>query len=168
MARLISGVWIVIACAVLNLGAGCRSSAEGPEGDWQSAEISAGSENFLLVITRSAINGLRYPVGAGFDPSAMQVVTGWRTQLAPFRGQGVRHRAEVRYTPIEMGRWNFEVRVKKQVNMDIVRPLDPTYAEWEWRPDDVEQARILLTQIRALLAEPLEVGDPQPARRSLR
>ena len=144
---------------------GCRSSGEGPDGEWLRAEVSVGSENFLLLICRNALNDQGFSVGAGLDADAMSVVSGWRTQLAPFRGQGVRHRAKLRCTQIDEGRWAVEVRVQAQVNMDIVRPTDLTYAEWEWRPDDQEQARVVLAQVRSLLGEPLELRSGGTGRR---
>ena len=35
-------------------------------------------------------------LAGGLDPSSGVIVTGWRTQLAPFSGDGNRKRAEVR------------------------------------------------------------------------
>lgn len=148
--------WLLVPVLCLCL-LGCSSSEEGPDGEWLKAEVSVGSENFLLLICRNALNDQGFPVGAGLDADALTIVSGWRTQLAPFRGQGMRHRAHLRCTELEGDRWAVEVRVQSQVNMDIVRPTDLTYAEWEWRPDDQTQARVLLAQVRSLLGEPLEL-----------
>lgn len=154
-----------LAVLIVAVGAvGCRSSAEGPDAVWQRGEVTAGSENLLWLVTRSALEGRGFPVGAGIDASAMTVRTGWRTELAPFRAKGVRRRAEVRYESLGSGRWAVEVRVQQQVNMDIVRPTDPTYAEWEWRDDDVQEARVLLQRLRSQLQQELDVSEPDRRR----
>ncbi len=141
----------------------CKGPGKPPPASWQSSQVEASSENVLWLMTRNAFDRLGYPVGGGLDPVALTAVSGWRVSLAPFRGQGQRHRAEIRYVPTEPGRWDVEVRVQRQVNMDIVRPLDAGYAEWEWRPDDDTEARILLQHLRSALAQPLGMGRGRDA-----
>jgi hypothetical protein len=159
--------WLALLFLVplLGLGVGCQGASKAPPPVWQNSQLEASSENVLWLMTRNAFDRLGYPLGGGLDPAALTAVSGWRVSLAPFRGQGQRHRAEIRYTAAEPGRWDVEVRVQRQVNMDIVRPLDAGYAEWEWRPDDDTEARILLQHLRSSLGQPLDVGDVPAGRR---
>ena len=61
------------------------------------------------------------------------------------------------------GRYKAEVRVKRERNEDLVRPMDLTYAQWEAEPDDVERARVVLHFIEALLSTGEEaLGKPKP------
>ena len=146
----------LVLCALLALTAGCMSSNKEPEATWRSTEVSAVSERILWTFALNSLQVLDYPVGTGANPSTLEVETGWRTSLAPFRGDGRRHRAIVRLHPVGERRWEIEARVATQANMALANPLDPRHAEWEWRPDDVIQADILLTQIRASIQAPLE------------
>ena len=57
----------------------------------------------------------------------------------------------------EDGNFEVRVRVEREANMDLVRPLDPSFAKWEERPDDEQRARLLLQTIRSQLA--IGLGD---------
>jgi len=137
---------------------------------WVEDMVVAPSETVLWQATLSNLWRLGYPVGSQANPSTMTILTGWKTQLSPFRGKGYRLMADVRFVPTEPSAggtpaWDVDVRVKKQVNMSLVKPLDPQYSEWEWRDDDEWEAAILLHHILAdfppmdILGEPRE-GKP--------
>jgi len=50
-----------------------------------------------------------------------------------------------------MGKFKIEVRVEREVNKNLARPLDPQYADWESGPDAVERAKFLLQLIKVSL-----------------
>lgn len=157
-----------VVALVLALAAGCKSAPEEPPPDWQSAALPAASSTVLMEVAVLAAEKLGYPLGSGLDPTTMTAVTGWQNSLAPFKGRGFRRQAEVHFDRRPDGTHVVRVRVRKQVNQSLVRPLDLQYAEWEWVPDDRQAARALLQHIRARLAPDLEVeprgaaGDPAP------
>jgi len=135
--------------AVLALAAAACFSTPKPEEQWQRGQVSVGSDRLLWEITRFSLEQGGYPVGSGMDPTALVATSGWKTSLAPFRGKGWRERAQVRYRRAAPGRYQVDVRVEKQLNMDVVKPLDLRYAKWEPAPDNLEAARILLERIKA-------------------
>lgn len=134
----------------------CNSTPSEPDPIWQDNVVFAPSEHVLWTATLQNLYSMGYPVGSEANPATMEIVTAWKTKLAPYRGDGYRLKAEVRYTPTEtvpegkhigMPGWDVSVRVMRQVNMAIVKPLDPSMAKWEWRPDDPVEAAILLRHI---------------------
>jgi len=146
----------------LALGSGCLSTSTS-EPHWQRAELAAPSENILWSVAGQEVQRVGFPVGSDADPTAMVMRSGWRTALAPFRGEGHRERLELRIDSIEDGRWALEVRVESQRNMDLARPMDPGNAQWEPAADDLETAQIVIQRIRARLGERLETA-PQSGR----
>jgi hypothetical protein len=140
--------------------AACATTPKEPDPAWRSAELTAPSRSVLWFMTASALERERYPVGSGVDPDSLEAESGWKTDLAPFSGDGVRRQAVVRYRPLGDGRWAVDVRVRRQRNMSLVRPTDPTYADWEWTADDVQAAALLLGRIRAALGPEIELSEP--------
>lgn len=139
----------------LLLGA-CRMSPREPDPQWRSTELESVSERILWIHALNGLQRLRFPVGTDANPSERRVKTGWKTDLAPFRGDGKRQFAELLMEPVGERLWNVKVRVASQANMALSNPLDPQYAKWEWRADDPRQADILLQTIRSSIQAPLE------------
>ncbi|MBI5365114.1 MAG: hypothetical protein HZA53_18195 [Planctomycetes bacterium] len=151
---------LTIALCAAFLG-GCKAPA--PPAQWVSAQVDAGNERLLFEVTELALRKKTFPVGAGLDPAKLSATSGWRISLAPFKGKGVREQAIVQYTrEKEPGRYKAEVRVKRERNEDLVRPMDLTYAQWEPDPDDAEMARVILHFIEALLSTGGEVLRKAP------
>lgn len=144
--------------------AGCQSLTEPsePDGQWATAEVQAGSERILLEVAVLSLERQSFPIGAGVDPEGLSITTGWKNHLAPFRGDGYRIQALIQSEPLGSGRFRVSVRVKKQINQSIAKPLDLSYAEWEWVEDDTDMARILLQHVRSYFAP--ELKPPAPAR----
>ncbi|MEW6072897.1 MAG: hypothetical protein AB1726_09955 [Planctomycetota bacterium] len=137
---------------VLLAGAACASRNREPDALWQTVEVAGvPSDGYLWKMALLSCQKLGFPLAAGLDPSSMEITTGWRTDLQPFRGEGTRTQVHLRMTALGRGHWRIAGRVKKQVNEDILRPLDPRYADWKWREDDAGVARILVHHIRAYL-----------------
>ena len=148
--------------AVFSLGAlwlvACHSGRRTPA-EWVSTTTSAPSEQVLWEVALIALSEQHFPLGSGVDPTSMTATSGWRHSLAPFKGEGYRHRARVRLEPLEPGKYRVSLQVEKETNEDVARPMDLQYAKWKEAPDDVETAQVLLTHIRARMGEALEVGE---------
>jgi len=134
--------------------AACSTTPSEPDPVWMEDQVIAPSETVLWQATLSNMWRLGYPVGSQANPSELTIETGWKTQLSPFRGKGYRLMAEIRFErvpaePDGPAAWDVDVRVKKMVNMSLVKPLDAAYAEWEWRDDDEWEAAIILRHILA-------------------
>ena len=136
---------------VLAFCASCASNKAEPAGDWQIAEIESPSDRVLWKISLQALQKMGYPLGAGMDPGEMHVESGWKVDLHPFSGRGQRTLAVLDMRPKESGVWTVEARVKRQLNEELARPLDPRFADWQWDADDTDSARILLQHIRSAL-----------------
>lgn len=157
---------LVLPLVLASTLAACQSTPEEPEPTWVEDVVSAPSETVLWQATLSNLWRLGYPVGSQANPNTMTILTGWKTQLSPFRGKGYRLMADIHFVPTEASSdgtptWDVDVRVKKQVNMSLVKPLDPQYAEWEWRDDDEWEAAILLRHILADFPPTDILSDPE-------
>lgn len=155
MPRLLS---LLSVLALLVCGSSCKTVSE-PDPTWVDGEVDAVSRNVLWQMAQMSMQRQGFPTSGGADIDALTIESGWRLGLAPFRGQGRRHQAVVRISHVAGKTWKVEVRVKQMANMSIVKPTDPTYAEWEWRDDSGEEARILLQTIKSSLRTP---DDPMP------
>jgi hypothetical protein len=152
---------LVLVVLAFGLFAGCASTA--PEPQWQTARVRAGNERLLLEVTEMALRKTGFPVGAGLDPANLSATSGWKISLAPFKGDGYREQAVVRFTREGGGSFKAEARVRRERNDDVVKPMDLTYAQWEPEPDDVERARVLLRFVQSLLSTGDEVVRPRRA-----
>ncbi|MCK6448677.1 MAG: hypothetical protein L6Q99_19970 [Planctomycetes bacterium] len=162
MNRLKHACVLVVVVVLAVCGASCKSDLPAPE--WRDGEVTAASENVLWEVTVLALEKEGYPVGAGLDPSTGVALSGWKSSLAPFKGKGWRARAHVKYERTAPGRYRVDVRVEKELNQDLARPLDPSYAQWEPTADDAERAQVLLQRIRSYLGGEIEVADPRKKR----
>jgi hypothetical protein len=153
----------LLSALLLVLGA-CSSTADDPEheGTWKEVEVSAPSDRVLWQITLLSLQNLDFPLGANMDPTAGVVETLWKTDLQPFRGEGMRVRALLRFQPLEPGRWKVRARVRREQNMALAAPLDPQRAEWKEAPDDVVLAATLLQHIQSRLKPAIQLSPPEP------
>jgi len=144
---------------LLLLGAACLagcSTTPRIDPEWVSDEFPAASERVLWQVARMTLEKEGFPVGEGLDPSTLVASTGWRLDLAPFRSQGFREQAQVRFERLEPGRYKVGVRVLHEINQDVVHPLDPQYAKWEPAPDRTDRAHVLLQRIKSWMNTELE------------
>jgi hypothetical protein len=148
-------------CLCLLLAAGCASTGEE---SWHEGSVVAPTERVLWQVTVLALERNAFPVGSGVNPSTLKAVSGWRVSLAPFKGDGYREQAHIEWTRDEAqaGRWNGRVRVHRQRNENLSKPLDISYAEWEDDPDDLERARLLFNTVKALLGGEFKVEAREP------
>jgi hypothetical protein len=147
--------WIGLVLALAACLTGCKTS--GSEGQWVSAKVSAGHERLLLEVTELALRKSGFPVGAGLDPAHLMATSGWKNSLAPFKGKGYREQATVKFEREQDRKYRVDVRVKRETNEDIARPMDLSYAQWESAADNAELARIVLRFIQGLLSTGEEV-----------
>ena len=161
-ARCRSRLLLVCLCLFSALSA-CQSASKYPP-QWRSEEIDVPSDRLLWEVTMFALEKERYPTGTDIDPASLTALSGWRYSLAPFRGQGHRERAEIRFKPLGPQRYRVEVRVERELNMDPVRPMDISYAEWEPAADNAEAALILIQRIRSWIAPQLELRSRSAPR----
>jgi hypothetical protein len=148
-------------CLALMALAACQGMPQYVEPQWTKAEVRVPSERVLFEVSVLALQQHRFPLGTDFDPAELEAVSGWKNDLAPFRNEGRRERAHLRFRPGKDDLYGVELRVEVEVNTDHVRPLDLSYAKWEPTADDVEEARILLQRIRAYIGEEIEIGPEQ-------
>ncbi len=145
------GRWLIGLCALL--AAACQSSRTHPP-QWKTAELESKSERVLWQVGAMVLDKEGFPTGSGLDPTSMLAVSGWRNDLSPFRGKGYREQAQLGFESLGGGRWKVRVRVKREVNMDIVRPLDLQFAKWESAADAEERALVLLQRMRSWMQTP--------------
>ncbi len=146
----------LFASLILCLAPACKSNE--PEPKWVKNQVGAESDRLLMDVTALAIQKSGFPVGSGIDPGALVVSSGWQNSLAPFRDKGWREQCEVRYERIGPRRYSVSIRVRREKNDDILRPLDLTYAQWIPDPDDTDRARNVMQHIRSLLDTDVDVG----------
>lgn len=157
MTRSLLRRFVLLGLSALALGA-CASAPKAPPPNWQEVELHAPSDRVLWKLTLLQVERLGFPLTSGLDPGAGEILTGWRTNLMPFRGQGDRMRLEVRIEPIEAGLWRVRAHVQRQRNMSLTSPLDPRRAEWEWTADHDAEASVFLNHVAAALGPAAEPG----------
>ncbi len=146
-----------VLCLLTLCSATACLGAPKPKPEWVEAGVDAPTEQVLWNAALQALSKQDYPLGAVLDRSGGQLVSGWKTSLAAFRSHGWRTKAWIQFKRVEKGQYAVQVRVQKETNEDIIRPLDPTYAEWEPAPDDTRAARILMQTIRSYLGPEFEI-----------
>jgi hypothetical protein len=148
-ARPRSGLLLSLVLLVALVSGACASNQ--PEPVWIEREIGAGNDRLLMDVTAIAIQKSGFPVSSGIDPARLVALSGWQISLAPFRGKGFRAQCEVRYQRLDARRYKVSIRVRKEKNDDILRPLDLTYAKWVPVEDDPVRARMVMQHIHSLL-----------------
>lgn len=145
--------------------AGCRSAPESKWGDgtWTEASLQAASDRVLWQVTVLSLQKAGFAAGTEMDATELEARSAWRMQLAPFKGDGFREQAIVRYERLGQGRYDVGVRVRRERNDAMDDPLDATRAKWVKEPDNVERAKIVMQFLRSYLVdETIEVA-PKPS-----
>lgn len=144
----------VLACSLaLGLGTGCFSPPEEP--GWMEAELEAPTDHIMWRAMLESIEKEGFPLGTGLNPGELRVVSGWNNEPAPFRRQGFREKAELKCERGD-GRYLLDIRVLREMNDDIIRPLDLSYAKWV--PDGINEDRAhrIVAYMRSFLGEQIE------------
>ena len=151
----------VVLAALLPVALGsCSSTGKYPP-QWRTEEIDVPTDRLLWEVTVFALEKEGYPTGTDLDPTNLNAVSGWRYSLAPFRGKGRRERAHLLFESIGPKRYRLQVRVERENNMDAVRPMDLSYADWKEAPDNTDAATVLVQRIRSWIAPGLELKNPK-------
>ena len=146
----------LIVCLLLALASSsCASSGE-PDPDWRSIEVDAVSERFLWIYSLNGLQRLGFPVGTDANPTERRVRTGWKTDLAPFRGDGRRQFAELFMEPVGEKRWSLSARVVRPPLPLGVAGVQGVRQGHVGLGGDPRQADILLQTIRSSIQAPLE------------
>lgn len=136
--------------------AACSSTEGGNkwgDGTWVEAQLAAASDRVLWQVTLLSLEKAGFAPGTEMDPVELEARTSWRMSLAPFKGDGFREQAIVRYERLGEGRYDVGVRVRRERNDAMDNPLDAARAEWVEEPDNIERARIVLQFLRSFLGE---------------
>ena len=119
--------------------------------------VVAKTEFELWQALRIAVDLSDYPVGGGADSAKREILSGWKLDLAPYRGKGFRTRVIASYQPSEdastqepLEAFDVTIRVEKDIN-ESYRSLDPAYADWKGAPDDLIAAKTIMQRLESLL-----------------
>ena len=153
---------IAVVLAIAWSLAGCALVDPRPDPVWVTDEVDAQSDRVLFEVTRIAMEKTGFPLAAGLDETKLIAKSGWMISLAPFRGKGFREQCEVHYKPVGSLAYEVQVRVRREKNDDLLRPLDLTYAEWVAEPDNEERARIVLQYIKSMLSDEPKAPAQKP------
>lgn len=118
------------------------------------------SEDVLWQYAQAALEANDFPIGRRTDPSERRIVSGWRTDMQPFRGEGFRERATLELERTDEG-FVVNARVEREINQDIAKPLLATYAKWERAPDNEGAALRLVQFIESRIDAPFELGGTE-------
>jgi hypothetical protein len=121
----------------------------------------------LWEIARLALEKNGFPVvQQGFNPVDNSVVSGWDKDLHPFKGNGYRERAHIRFKRSEnAGKLIVGVRVEQEINENLAKPLDAEYAEWVEAPDNPARAKVVLQYVQSMLGQGLDLERDEGAAR---
>jgi len=146
------------------LAGACSAFQKKIEPQWVEDRVPTRSESVMFEVLVMSLQKAGYPVGVGADQSKREIVSGWFRSDAPFKGDGYRQRATVRYEPIDGETFHVTVRIQRETN-ESLRPLDPRYAEWEEAEDNVADAQRVLQYVRSFLSDgrEFEVGPARSA-----
>jgi hypothetical protein len=153
----------ILAALLLLCASSLSSCATGMKADpvWVDGEVRTGSEQVLYQAILDGIARSRFTIGGGANKAQRTVVSNWQVELAPFRGDGFREKATVTWQRLEKSRFAVQVRVQREANQDIIKPLDVSYAEWEVRGDNGRRSHAILQRIKSIVGDDLEIGEPE-------
>ena len=147
---------------VLALFAAC-STTGAIEGDWSEADITIASERVLRQAAQIALQKNGFSPGTATDEAHKTLSSGWKVELQPFKGDGMRRKAHVQYDEKAERTWLVSVRVEKETNEELAKPLDLASAKWESADDDTEAASRILRYIQTVFGAETSVTQP-PAK----
>jgi hypothetical protein len=153
---------LCLALAVAIPGCSSTESSRWGKGEWAESSLAAASDRVLWQVTLLSLEKAGFAPGTEMDPVELEARSSWRMSLAPFKGDGFREQAIVRYERLGGGRYEVGVRVRRERNDAMDNPLDAARAEWVEEPDNLERARIVLQFVRSFLGEEaIEVAPRQ-------
>ncbi|MCY2960745.1 MAG: hypothetical protein NTY35_11315 [Planctomycetota bacterium] len=137
----------------------CSSSgASDREGDWVEADMTVASDRILRQIATLALQKNGFPPGTEDQAAQTTVSSSWKVQLQPFKSEGTRAKAHVMYEEKGPRTWHVAVRVEKETNEELAKPLELSRAKWESGPDDKEAASRILRTMQTVFGREFELG----------
>ncbi len=146
----------LFALALLVTGA-CTSSGS-REGDWAEADFNVASERVLRQVATLALEKNGFPPGTEEVGAKSTVSSGWRVELQPFKGDGTRSKAHVQYEEKGAAQWHVYVRVEKETNEELAKPLELARAKWESAPDDRDAAARIVRYMQTVFGREFQMG----------
>lgn len=143
-------LFVLLALGASFAVAGC-SSFGGATEEWVEADIKIASERVLRTVAMQAMKQNGFPPGTEDGNAVATVSSSWKVQLQPFKSQGTREKAHLQYEEKEAGVWHVYVRVEKDTNEELAKPLDLAQAQWESAGDDRESASRVLRTLQTML-----------------
>lgn len=140
------------------------ASGSAREGEWVEADVVVPSERILRQVAVQAMSRNGFPPGTEAHNAQSMVSSGWKIDLQPFKDDGTRRKAFVEYEETSAREWHLYVRVLKETNGELAKPLELAKAKWEAGPDDTESAGRILKLIQMVLAPPAPDPTAAPAR----
>jgi len=143
---------LLLTCALSPVGCSSLGLTD-PAPIWVVQEAPMVSERVLWVVCENAMVKQGFPVLTNeFDPKSREAHSGWQLDLHPFKGHGFRERAVIAYGLGSAGKLEIRVRVEREINANLAKPLDPSLAKWEGDADNEQRSQILLQTILSTLA----------------
>ncbi len=149
LAACVPAVFLVAACA------STRSE------DWVEGDVTIASERVLRQVATLAMEKNGFPPGAEAANAERTVSSSWKVQLQPFKGEGTRSRAHFEYDEKTAGVFHVSVRVEKETNEELAKPLELTHADWTSGPDDEEMASRILRYLQTLIGKEFQLSPEQ-------
>lgn len=156
-ARFAASIRALVLALCASLCVACAGTGSS-EADWVEGEIAIPTERLLRQISALSLKRNGFPPGTEAAGEQTTVSSSWRVQLQPFKGEGTRTKAHVRYGERRPGVWNVSVRVEKETNEELAKPLELARAKWESAPDDRGAANRILRTMQTLLGGEYEHG----------
>lgn len=153
-------VFAFVAALALCLGAACTSTASGEDGEWVEADLAIPSERVLRQISVLAMERNGFPPGTPDANEPTTIVSGWKIDLQPFKSRGTREKAYVAYEDLGSGKFHVYVRVAKDTNEELAKPLELEQAQWESAADDQEMASRILRYMQTMLGSEFQLAPP--------
>ena len=142
VAAVLTALLVLSACS----GGNRRADTRGLKSDG----FPAPSKELVVMAAEQVVTEQGYAVERdGTCTERGVLTTRWRTQMAPFSGQGYRERVTVRVSEIE-GRANYfdvETNVIREVNMNLQEPSNPVMAEWKNPARQVEMENLITRRV---------------------
>jgi len=141
---------LLAACEGMQNPLGPNPDNELPEdGDFvRSKPLTAPEFDFLWERSKFMLQTDGYGIdGSRTNREDREIVSQWKTMLAPSRYQGKRRRVVLRFEEGDEGTWFAEAAVTVQRNEDIQDPMQIARAVWKSEGPDLPRAEVLIYKL---------------------
>ena len=126
------------------------------EGDFvRSKPMSVPEFDFLWERAKFMLQTDRFGVdGSRTSRDDKEIVSQWKTILAPARYQGKRRRVVMRFEEAGEGKWIASAAMVVQKNDDIQNPMEIARAVWKSDAPDLRRSEVYIYRLETGFAEP--------------